>query len=83
LAYLLAPFVGTFVASGSVLMLYFALVCVLQMEPAVWPWSPMVASTGPDGRWPLAVLTATAAITVTAITLGKTLRTWGRDLDLA
>jgi hypothetical protein len=83
LAFLTSPFIGAFTAGGLVLMVYLGLVCALQMAPEIARWSPVVSSEAPDGRWGLAALCALAAVLVTVHTLGRTHRTWGRDLDLA
>jgi hypothetical protein len=83
LAYLVSPFVGAFGSSGLILMLYFALTCAQQMEPAIGDWSPLVISTGGGGRWVVAVATTAVALVVTVRTLGRTRLTWGPDLDLA
>jgi hypothetical protein len=81
-AYLVSPFIGPLAASGVVLMLYFGLMCALQMDPAIWPWSPLVCSTGPDGKWIFAVAAVGASLLIVVRTLGSRMRVWARDIDL-
>ncbi|MEV6928977.1 hypothetical protein AB0M46_31410 [Dactylosporangium sp. NPDC051485] len=83
LAFCVAPYLGAFVASGLVLMLYFSLTIASQMEPAIASWSPLAVSTDPGGRWTVATTAGLVAVVVTVSTLGRVRRTWGADLELA
>lgn len=82
LAFVVSPFIGALAASGLTLLLYLTLVISAQLEPAVAAWSPVAVSSQPSGRWLIAAA-ATVAVLVTTRTMGRTLRTWGRDLDTA
>jgi hypothetical protein len=89
LTVLVSPFVGALRAGSLSMFLYFAAAITTQLTPAVGAWSPIAIVTWPEnrpvevGKVAFALLTAAAALAVTAYTLGRTSRTWGQDLDTA
>lgn len=89
LAVLVAPVTGALRAASAMLLLYFAVVVVAQLSPAAGTVAPLAVVTSPEvepvpaGKVALAAATAGLALAVTVRTLGRTPRTWGRDLDTA